>query len=262
MFDFKSLSRTRKIIASVCFLYAAGNLIYAFYLIKQSKTFSSSASGIVQQSSRDSEHIVQVNAGSEAPLSNSSAKALPRTATEVAVVNEWFDKSGYKHDRDDLYRSYTDDILNDLVNRGDIIAIDVMTTKAIQDGDRERAKQFAQKGIVYGSLTAIKNMAIFTRPEYAFYESSLPKLKESLAYLELLSMRGDSYNAELSKSISLDLFNKHFNTSYQPVGDDAEWIHSRAKELYAGYEESRIKLGLGTFNNDTPEEVKKFFSKE
>ena len=46
----------------------------------------------------------------------------------------------------------------------------------------------------------------------------------------------------------------------EPISDaDEQYIRQRAQELYDGYQAERQQLGLGDFDNDMPEEAKRFF---
>jgi len=187
----------------------------------------------------------------------------PRTATEIAVVKEWLGKAGYDPEKRIGYRAYSDQILSDLVKNGDTIAMYVMEERAIDAGDISKAKTYAELGIAYGSLRSINSMAIYTEPSFSGFpiETAKAQLKENLAYLELLSIRGDSQSATLKKNINLKLFEQGYGQENLLNSEDEKWIHARALELYNHYRAERIKLGLGDFDNSTPKEVTDLFGK-
>jgi len=186
-----------------------------------------------------------------------------RTATEVAIVKEWMSKVGYDPEKKVGYRAYSDQILSDLVKNGDTIAMSVMEERAIDAGDIAKAKTYAELGIAYGSLRSIKSMAIYTEPSFSGFpiETAKAQLKESFAYLELLSIRGDSQSATLKRSISLELFEQGYGQENSLNSEDEKWIRARALELYNHYRAERIKLGLGDFDNSIPKEVTDLFGK-
>jgi len=186
-----------------------------------------------------------------------------RTATEVAIVKEWMSKVGYDPEKKVGYRAYPDQILSDLVKNGDTIAMSVMEERALNAGDIAKAKIYAELSIAYGSLRSIKSMVIYTEPSFSGFpiETAKTQLKESFAYLELLSIRGDAHEAALTKSINLRLFEQGYGQENSLNSEDEKWISARALELYDHYRTERIKLGLGDFDNSTPKEVTDLFGK-
>ena len=186
-----------------------------------------------------------------------------RTATEVAIVNEWLSKVGYDPEKKVGYRAYSDQILSDLVKNGDTIAMSVMEERALNAGDIAKAKTYAELGIAYGSLRSIDSMVIYTEPSFSGFpiETAKTQLKESFASLELLSIRGDAHDAALKRRISLELFEQGYGKENLLNSEDEKWIRARALELYDHYRTERIKLGLGDFDNSIPKEVTDLFGK-
>jgi|GEM_PF-271451 len=205
------------------------------------------------------------NIGEPKELTDLEPQSLQRkrTATEIAVVKEWLGKAGYDPEKRVGYRAYSDQILSDLVKNGDTIAMYVMEERAIDAGDISKAKTYAELGIAYGSLRSINSMAIYTEPSFSGFpiETAKAQLKENLAYLELLSIRGDSQSAALKRNINLKLFEQGYGQENSLNSEDEKWIRARALELYDHYRTERIKLGLGDFDNSTPKEVTDLFGK-
>jgi len=193
---------------------------------------------------------------------NKQAVVIGRTATDVAIVDAWLKRVGYSTVDFDLYRSYSDSILEDLSDRGDIVAMHIMEEKKLAVGDIDGAKKYAEKGIIYGSLRAIKSMADYNEPTLSLpdntVEEAKPALIEALAYHSLIGVRGDPHDALLFKSTLIEMFNKAYNVTNALSTDDEKKINERTKELYDKYQAERLKLGLGDFDNDPPQEVKDF----
>ncbi len=207
--------------------------------------------------------------GVSAPTASNEVKPVDvkvkepeRSAAEVAIINDWFKQAGYSPETEKAYSSYSDQVLEDLIARGDIIAMAVMSSRKLESEGPAAARPYSEKGIIYGSLASIKSVSIYTAPSIVgggAYDDAKAQLKESLAYLSLLAIRGDSYNASLSKDIELGLFKKNYNVENPLTAADEAWIQNCANALYSYYQTERTKLGLGDFNNETPKEVKAFF---
>jgi len=190
----------------------------------------------------------------------------PRTATEIAVVDSWFKKVGYDANNLGVYQSYSDKQLLDLAEKGDINALQVISEKYISEGNGAAAKPYVDKAIIYGSLNAISKAAIISSPPIYEgtqipYDESKAQIKESFAYNELLRFRGDDHAADVYKKSHLELFESIYGRTHSMSIDDEQWIQSRAKELYDQYQAERYKLGLGDFDNETPQEVIDFMNK-
>jgi len=186
-----------------------------------------------------------------------------RSSTEVSIVDDWFKRSGYSTIEDDVYRSYSNAVLEDLSNKGDLAAMRILEEKNLAKGNLTGAKAFAEKGIVHGSLQSIQSMANYTEPSMKGlpYDIAISRLKESLAYLSLLKIRGDGYRASVSRAASLKVFGNGYNVQNPLSSEDDEWINTRAEQLYKQYQTTRTELGLGDFDNDIPQEVKDFYEK-
>jgi hypothetical protein len=184
------------------------------------------------------------------------------TATEIAVKSDWMRRSGRSSSEREAYRGYSDEQLMSLIEQGDINAMYVMGERKLDSEGTQAAIPFAQKEIVYGSLTGISTMAIYLEPDFS---SDLPiedlkkQLMESQAYYYLYSMRGDKYSSNLFKETQVKIFQTAYKIDKVFTAEDEAWIENRAKELYDYYQAERNKLGLGDFDNEVPKEVKTFF---
>ncbi len=184
-----------------------------------------------------------------------------RTATEKAVIDDWFSRSGYKSSDRESYLHYTDEQLVLMSDQGDVDAMLTLMNRYIDQYQSKNAIPFAQKAIVYGSLSAIRAMSNLTDP-YSM-GSSMEEIKkemiESFAYNHLLALRGDELNSERRVRLQIDAFKRKNNTDIVFTFEEERQIEKRAQELYAYYQSERYKLGLGDFDNETPQEVKDFF---
>ena len=185
-----------------------------------------------------------------------------RSATDVAIVDSWFNRVGYSTKEFEVYRNYSDSTLESMSNNGDIVALHIMGERKLKEGDIDSAKMYAEKGITYGSLASIKSMGDFSDPSVSMRRLSIegvkPALIKTLAYYSLLGMRGDPHDAFLFKSTLLDAFKNNYNVASALSVDDEKAIEDQASELYQKYQSERLKLGLGDFENNPPQEVKNF----
>lgn len=210
-----------------------------------------------------SEHIHKGNPVDSALPDPAAAKK--RTATEVAVVDDWLSKAGYKVRDRETYLNYTDEQLSALVEKGDTNAMITLSDRYSNDATKQDfVKSLASKAVVYGSLKAIELLSIYNMPyvKSTDYGTPVEKIKadmmESFAYCKLLALRGNTYNAQLRIESDTKAFKKAQNTDTLFSVEEEAQIDKRAKELYDYYQAERNKLGLGDFDNEVPKEVKDF----
>lgn len=208
-----------------------------------------------------------VKAPSSTSQTNSSAQvAVPTarklTATEMAVKSDWLRRTGQSPQDRETYENYSDEQLIALSNQGDFNAMHILGIRKLTSEGVQAAIPFAQKEIIYGSLTGISTMANYLEPDMS---SDLPigelkkQLMESNAYYHLYGMRGDKYLTTLFKETQIKSFQTAYKIDKVFTAEDEAWIENRAKELYDYYQAERNKLGLGDFDNEVPKEVKTFF---
>lgn len=208
-----------------------------------------------------------IMAPSSTSQANSSAQvAAPTgrklTATEMAVKSDWMRRQGLSAIDQEAYNNYSDAQLLELINQGDFNAMHVLGIRKLTSEGIQAAIPFAQKEIVYGSLTGITTMANYLGPSMS---SDLPieelkqQLMESTAYYHFYGMRGDQYTTTLFKETQINSFQTAYKIDKVFSAEDEAWIANRAKELYDYYQTERNKLGLGDFDNEVPKEVKTFF---
>lgn len=189
-----------------------------------------------------------------------------RSPQEILIVDNWFKEIGFSTEgRRHYNEQYTDDQLRALSKAGDIIAIEVLVSRHIQRGASDLAYDLAEKGIVYGSFNSIvtmmnKNMIIPEREDSSTVRAAnKEKLIGYLTYANLLKMRGvgQLYAVENREKAEIE----RFISSYGELpleAEDYERIQSESDNLYKQYQQERYDLGLGDFDNELPNEVKRF----
>lgn len=225
-----------------------------------------------------------------------SERNVQRTNQDVMVVDDWFKKVGFATERQKAYElQYTDEQLQSLVDKGDVIAMDALLNKiqqrewqdfeqkmlalnaaedaegmtkylsSLQQRDDSYQIGLIEKGIAHGSFNAIAAMAGKLRP--ALFSDDSPEIRQSnkqqllerLSYFELLRLRGVGglYAIGVDERLDYEWYEKQYGEKLLSE-DDKIKISSRAKELYDYYQSERQKLGLGEFDNSMPDEVRDF----
>jgi hypothetical protein len=252
-----------------------------------------------RQQQSDDAHATQK---AEAPLSQlksashqASEMSRRRTNQEIKVVDDWFKKVGFATEQQRAYElQYTDEQLQSLVDKGDVVAMDALLNRIQQRewqdfeqkvlalnaaGDVESMTEYLnsqklrddsyqislmEKGITYGSFNAIMAMGRKLRPVLNSDDSpsvrlaNKQQLVERLSYFELLRLRGAGglYAANGNERVDLEYFERQYGEKL--IAEDRIKINERARELYDHYQSERRKLGLGDFDNSMPDEVRDF----
>lgn len=196
-------------------------------------------------------------------------EGVPRSAADVAVVQSWFKQVGFSLDGEKAYENaYSDDQLIAMANAGDVIAFDALSKRYLYRGETDKAFEYAERSIVYGSLNGISMMSSRDTPilheddSFEVRKEAKDMFKQKLAYLELMRLRGAGklYAVHVDTKVVMDNFKVIYGEENPLSGTDYEEISANAKRLYDGYQEERHRLGLGDFDNELPEEVEAFLS--
>lgn len=218
-----------------------------------------------------------------------------RSEQEIRIVDDWFKRVGFSTEPERNYdQQYTDEQLRELVKKGDVIAIDVLAKrlrernytqfidelmrlrnsndiegigKLLDNRSKEGKTEYEfllEKGIAYGSYNSISALASLYRPyfnnddspEERKYQSQ--RLKDYLSYVGLLELRGvkQLYGAHTDERILLERYESLYGSELSK--EESAEISRKAQELYDHFQNERHKLGLGNFDNELPDEVKKF----
>lgn len=262
---------TKKIYFSAAALIALGILGVQVYDARTSDSSTHIAKISAQRQISTQQHAVksqpnEARSDSRHP-EKSGSDIEERTHSDVAVVDNWLKRTGFSPIPQKAYEEqYTEKQLIELSENGDMIATDALTSLYISQGrDAKIIVPLLKRGIIQGSFSSISAMATHYNSESLFVASSAEEakanLKESLAYLTLLDLRG------VGKAKANDVTRKVYTSTYnerhpnaESISDaDEQYIRERAQQLYDDYQAERQQLGLGDFDNDMPEEARKFF---
>lgn len=182
---------------------------------------------------------------------------------ETKEIKEWFSSKGYFTTEDSaVYESYSDETLKSLGKQGDLLALDLLISKAVKAGNEKAAKQYITIAAVYGSTTPLGSLAFFTFPGHSNNLTEAGRrisALETLAVTKVIEIRGDR---SLAKSTHTSLFNsyKRIYSSDLVISDDEQkYVDSRAQEIYDQLQKIRHEVGLGDFDNTEPTSIKKVF---
>lgn len=190
------------------------------------------------------------------------------TAKEEALVKSWCIERaaicGLDLQNEKVYENYETTTLEAMADNGDVRAMlqlgrryaEEFISKGNADKGLELRNQQYFKAAIYGSTGALMQLGL------AANTGSLKSSKhgrelvlEPLAYYEVAAMRGD----RLAKSNLGWLALKGSDVKL----DDADYtyIETRAEEIYQDLLRQRKELGLGEFDNEIPEPVKRYFDR-
>ncbi len=200
---------------------------------------------------------------SSKPITVNGQSYMLFSPTEVAELHNWMSDRGYFREQDkEVYKNYSDEVLQELGKRGDILALDILTSRAFKVDDRKSATLYLNLATIYGSTGALQDLMIYTAPNStneATEEQRRPSTLETLAVSKLIAIRGD-------KSLST-VTQKGFETTYKILygvdlvltPQEQQLVDNRAQEMYDQLQTIRRAKGLGDFDNSEPSGVKKFF---
>ncbi|MDO3387233.1 hypothetical protein QWI17_15430 [Gilvimarinus sp. SDUM040013] len=174
------------------------------------------------------------------------------------------DKNGYEH--------YSIAELESLAEAGDVYAmlvlleayggaLQLMGTPADIRSTITKIESMARKAVIFGDKQALALVEENNTQAPIFYsDTSTDKQKSEamidvLALYEFAGMRGD-----LSRRFyGYTSFFDHFWPEKTSItAEEKQAIRNRAEEIYRAYEDERIELGLGPFDNSVKDKDKKF----
>lgn len=185
------------------------------------------------------------------------------TPAEAKRGNEHLKRLGQFSAEDQAaYLNYDDDTLQKLGANGDLLAMEILVDKAMDNYeiDQDRAEKAIEKAIIYGSTRAVMVKAILETsggssaiyidgkdsPEYR------DAMRESLAWFQFGMMRGD-------------LTLRHFaqreikRAGFEMTDEDKMEIDRQARKIFKDMLDRRRELGLGEYDNDVPEGLENYF---
>ncbi len=185
-------------------------------------------------------------------ISLETSALFPVNSAEHRESKQWFyDHGYYSHEDLAVYETYENNILISLSNAGDVVALEVIAGKYIQQGQSEKAIPFIRESIVRGSTGALARLAIFALPDYTNEDDPVARKQaiiETFALYKVAGLRGDIHIAKTG----LDIQKRAIEKRYGPLDfteNDYQVIDERAQALYNQFQEKRWRLGLGDFEN-------------
>lgn len=209
------------------------------------------------------------SAASKAANNIQEYRTLMGNAAAVAEVEGWFAKHGNYafNDGNAAYKSYNKETLEKLASTGDLRAIHALALlyeKPPYIGEYGAEGYIAQysRAATYGSTAALTDLAIAHEVRFYDYErdNSVKKIAaiEVLALYGVSELRGDSW-ANINDG---ELFRERLTRDNIFLGkSDQDLIAQRSKQIYDQLQQERTALGLGEFDNSTPDSVKQFYNR-
>jgi hypothetical protein len=165
----------------------------------------------------------------------------------------WKRSRGFFSDVDlQEYQGFKLDKLEELSNKGDLKAIEVLREIERSSGNRKRYKELTDLGVVYGSLNSLGSLSTEKKGNYMTSRKEEDAL-EMFAYMELQAKRGDLR----MKHMMIPSDYKYFD--FYPTQEQATYIDRRSNELMADFENRRKELGLPPFDNSPSESDKELY---
>ncbi len=191
------------------------------------------------------------------------------TFTEYRELRDWDAARGYfSADELEDYEAYNEQTLKNLAAEGDIKAMNVLSSYYMQKDYRpEEARALDYKAAVYGATSVFADLANNAHADmqrneiidetYKNPERRKEGVIEVLAYYKVAAMRGDPRASIPHMSSYKKLHKIRTGEELALSPEMLDKIDSRAKEIYDELVRARRELGLGEFDNSTPETVKK-----
>lgn len=217
----------------------------------------------MQTSQLDTENI---NAQPE--VIESVSPSTERTIEQYNALADWNETRGYYSRADrDTYNSYSEDTLKSLSVSGDVKAMMVLASYYIQKDYRpDEAVQQLQRAAAFGATTALPRLGSMKEADVIASGSDKTEVGREaavvdiLAYFEVASMRGDPRASIPYLNAYKETYKMRYGNELVLTPELQTKISSKATEIYADLQRSRVELGLGSFDNFTNEEVNQHYS--
>lgn len=198
-------------------------------------------------------------------LSDASSENIERyqvlSQAELEELKDWSDARGHFDEwRKQDYEAYSDAILTELGKKGDLVALNLLTDRAVKRGDTAAATFLMNFAVIHGSTTELDNLTIYTRPNPpndATEELRRPAALETLAVTKVIALRGDKLLSGASERSFVDSYRRLYGIELTITPEEQEIVDQRAQEIYDGYQSLRHRKGLGDFDNSEPSSLKK-----
>jgi len=180
---------------------------------------------------------------------------VPASVQAVIEVNKkWSISRGYlQYIDNDEYKTYSKEILQKLVDAGDMRAMQTLAG-LIERDDRTRAIELYNLAAVYGSTKALGNVSGWAASISMALDNAEEKKSNviiSMAYVKVAAMRGDNflYYADARNPILTN------PGEIALTAEDYDTVKTLAQKIYDGMQKKRDALGLGPFDNYAPASI-------
>lgn len=187
---------------------------------------------------------------------------------EYQELMRWDSEHGYMSREDSqVYQSYSEQTLKDLSNAGDVKAMMALGLYYIEKDNRpdDSNAQF-HKAAVYGATVALTYLASQAQIDMIATEADkTPEGREQgvteiMAYYKVAAMRGDQGQSVANINAYTTVYKVRYGQELSLDKEQLDEIDRKAKAIYDDLQKQRHDLGLGDFDNSTPEVLKKRFS--
>ncbi len=151
------------------------------------------------------------------------------------------------------YSSYDLTTLESLAKNGDIKAIQLLAIEKLKKGEEDASFQLWLDAAVYGSTQALNLAASDRFSWYVIAEDVGEKevhLIEAFALIHVSKRRGDHIATDSYIQLMKDI------RRIDLTSEQEKKISEKADQLYEELENRRKDIGLGSFDNDVPKELK------
>lgn len=258
-----------KIFCSIFFVSACG--IFSYFYLQSDSTVQEKVEIAKKINSMDESLIVSSeNTGNSAIVAESPLQSATLnegyiliSPSELAAVDTWLTNKGYFPKSDvDVYSGYSDDSLKEMAKSGDLIALNVLSTRLVALGNEKEATFYMNLSVIYGSTAALDNLTIYTSPRAPYdttEQERRPAAIETLAVIDVIAKRGDQALSKVSHDSFLRSYKRLYGVDLQLTAEEDQVVRDRSETIYDTFQQVRLKKGLGEFDNIEPGGVKKFF---
>lgn len=173
------------------------------------------------------------------------------------------------------YASYDESLLSELAQSGDVKAMKLLVTRYLKRSNEtsdleviselsEKIDALVEKSVIYGDRELFGMMPgkNLLKAKLVSPLSSPAEKRDAainlLAYGEFMGLRG-SLGDKYQEQMTLYSTYSNYGLPQQLSENDKTVIRTQAKSIYDEYEQKRLHLGLGAFDNTIPEGKKKAF---
>lgn len=194
---------------------------------------------------------------------------------DIADIERWNSKSIHHPSFSGSdYDVYDEETLVKLINDGDVMAMKALWSRYLHLGDPsliEKQYELVERAIIYGDREMFQFMGARAKLTTSLGNPDITEEQrkdvalEYLALTEFMGMRGQLARKYNDQENLFKLYPKIYSSTGKELElteADKSKVKSRAEDIYRYYEQIRMELGLGEFDNSVTEGVKKMFHEQ